>query len=200
DERLLHGRVDLVTLRPLEHGAGEAVVIGLEPRRHGGGEIGRVAHELLDRASLLERDDVVGPNAVARDVDPAAVYLEVAVTNELAGLRARAGEAQPVYDVVEARLEHPQQVLARCSEAARLFLVRGAELLLEQAVVATRLLLLAQLEQVLALLDAPAAMLARRIAAPLDGAFLGEAALALQDELDALTTAHAALGPEIAGH
>ena len=63
-------------------------MIGLEPRRHGGGEIGRVTHELLDRASLLERDDVVGPNAVARNVDPAAVDLEVAVADELPRLGA----------------------------------------------------------------------------------------------------------------
>jgi hypothetical protein len=75
-----------------------------------------------------------------------------------------------------------------------------AELLLEEPVVAARLLLLAELEQVLALLDAPAAVLSRRIAAALDRALLGEAALALQEELDALAAAETALGAEIAGH
>ena len=122
------------------------------------------------------------------------------MAHELARLRARAGEAEPVDDVVEPRLEHPQQVLARGAEAAGRLLVRRAELLLEQAVVAARLLLLAELEQVLALLDAPAAVLARRIAAALDRALLGEAALALEEELDALAAAQAALGAEIAGH
>ena len=120
--------------------------------------------------------------------------------HELPRLRARAGEAEPVDDVVETRLEHPEQVLARRAETARRLLVRRAELLLEEPVVAARLLLLAQLQEVLALLDAPAAVLSRRIAAPLDGALLREAALALQEELDALTAADAALGAEIASH
>jgi hypothetical protein len=43
-------------------------------------------------------------------------------------------------------------------------------------------------------------VLARRIAATLDCALLGEAALALQEELDALTATHTALGAEIASH
>ena len=44
--------------------------------------------------------------------DAPAVDVEVAVPDELARLRARRGEAEAVDDVVEARLEHPQQVLA----------------------------------------------------------------------------------------
>src|SRR6185312_9305759 len=60
--------------------------------------------------------------------------------------------------------------------------------------------LLAQLEQVLGLLDAAAAVVARRVAAALDRAFLGEAALALEEELHALAAAVAALGAEGAGH
>ena len=119
---------------------------------------------------------------------------------ELTRLGARAGEAEPVDDVVEACLEHPEQVLARRSEATRRLLVGRAELLLEQAVVAARLLLLAELQEVLALLDAPASVLARRIAATLDRALLGEAALALQEELHALAAADAALGSEISCH
>jgi hypothetical protein len=43
-------------------------------------------------------------------------------------------------------------------------------------------------------------VLSRRIAAALDRALLGEAALALQEELDALTAADTALRAEIAGH
>src|SRR5438874_378205 len=120
--------------------------------------------------------------------------------DELARLRARGCEAEPVDDVVEPGLEHPQQGLAGDARALRRLRVVGAELVLEQAVVAARLLLLAQLEQVLGLLDAAAAVLARRIAAALDGALLRQAALALQEELHALTAADAALGAEVAGH
>jgi hypothetical protein len=124
----------------------------------------------------------------------------MAVAHELPGLRARCGEAQAVDDVVEARLEEPQQLLARDAGAAGRLLVVVAELFLEQAVVPARLLLLAQLEQLLALLDAAATVLTRRIRATLDRALLGETALALQEELQAFAAAHAALGPEIASH
>src|SRR5262249_5682028 len=63
-----------------------------------------------------------------------------------------------------------------------------------------RLLLLAQLEQVLALLDPAAAVLARWIRAALDGALLGQAALAFEEELQAFAAADTALRSQIAGH
>src|SRR4029453_15978737 len=62
------------------------------------------------------------------------------------------------------------------------------------------LLLLAQLQQVLGLLDPAAAVLARRIRAALDRALLGQAALTLQEELHALPAALLALGGTVAGH
>src|SRR5689334_14551413 len=166
DELLLHGRVDLAALGLLQDLAGQAVVVGLEPRRNGGHEIGRVADRLRGRRVRRDGDDVVGANLVARDVHATAVHVEVAVTDELSRLRARGGEPEPVDDVVEPGLEHPQELLAGDARAPRRLLVVRAELLLEQAVVAARLLLLTQLEQVLALLDAPAAVLTRRIRAP----------------------------------
>ena len=104
-------------------------------------------------------------------------------------LGARRGEAEPVDDVVEAGLEQAQQVVAGDAALLVRLLVVGAELRLEEAVVAARLLLLPQLQQILALLDAAATVLTRRIRAALDGAFLGQAALALQKELDALPAA-----------
>ena len=146
----------------------QPLVVCLEPRGDGGGEVGRVADDLLRGGAGLERDDVVGRDLVARDVHPAPVDGEVAVPDELARLGARGREAEPVDDVVEPGLEHPQQVLAGDAALPVRLLVVGAELGLEQAVVAARLLLLAQLEQVLGLLDAAAAVLARRIAAALD--------------------------------
>jgi hypothetical protein len=67
------------------------------------------------------------------------------------------------------------------------------ELLLEHLVVPAGLLLLAKLKEVLALLDAAAAVLPRRIRATLYRTLVGEAALALQEELLCLTTALLAL-------
>src|SRR6185312_15463882 len=155
---------------------------------------------LLGRAARRHRDDVVRLDLVARDVDPAAVDVEVAVADELARLRARGREAEPVDDVVEPRLEHPQQLLAGHARALRGLGVVGAKLLLEETVVAARLLLLAQLQQVLALLDPAAAVLPRRIRAALDRALLGQTALALEEELHTFTAADAALGAGVAGH
>src|ERR671923_103836 len=66
--------------------------------------------------------------------------------------------------------------------------------------VASRLLLLAQLQQVLGLLDTPAPVLTRRIAAPLDRALLGQAALALQEQLHALAAAELALRSDGTSH
>ena len=81
------------------------------------------------------------------------------VADELASLGAAGAEAEAVHDVVEALFEQAQQVLTRDAFLARRLLVVAAELLLEQAVVTTSLLLLAQLREVLALLDAPATVL-----------------------------------------
>ena len=78
--------------------------------------------------------------------------------------------------------------------------VVDAELLLEHAVVAAGLLLLAQLHAVLALLLAAAPVLAGRVGAPLDAALVGQAALALEEELLALAAALLALGRGVAGH
>src|SRR5580765_6820513 len=200
DQRFLDGRVDLVPLGPLQDLSGQVVVVGLEPRRHGCGEVGRVADDRLGRRAGRDRDHVVRPHLVARDVHATAVHVEVPVPHELPGLRARSGEAEAVDDVVETRLEDPQQVLTGDAGTARRLLVIRAELLLEQAVVAARLLLLAQLLQVLALLDAATAVLARRVAATLDRALLGQAALALEEELHPLAAALLALRTAIAGH
>src|SRR6478609_3641425 len=96
DELLCDRGVDLLALRPLQHLAGETLVVGLQPRGDGSGEVGRVADDLLGGGAALERDDVVGTYTVARDVDPAPVDGEVAVANELARLGARGGEAEAV--------------------------------------------------------------------------------------------------------
>jgi hypothetical protein len=124
----------------------------------------------------------------------------MAVAHELTRLRAGSRESQPVDDVVETRLEQAQEVLTGDPGSARRLRVVGAELLLEQAVVAARLLLLAQLEQVLRLLDAPTAVLAGRIAAALDRALLGQAALALEEEFHPLAAAETALRADGASH
>src|SRR5262249_25401832 len=74
----------------------------------------------------------------------------------------------------------------------------AAELPLEDAVHAAHLLLLAQAHRVLAELDAPLAVLARRVGAARVRALLGVAAFALEGELHPLAAAELA-GPTHAG-
>ena len=116
-----------------------------------------------------------------------------------------AAEAQPVDHVVEAPLELArEQVLAHDA-----LLVRRARSKvrrnwpLQHAVEALHLLLLAQLQAVALqlALDAPAlAVLAGRVVALLDRALLGEAAVALQEQLHALAAAQPADGTSVSRH
>src|SRR5882724_122490 len=98
------------------------------------------------------------------------------VADQLARHVPALGEASPVHDVVQAALQDLEQHLAGLTALARGFLVVVGELLLEDAVDAAGLLLLPDLEQVLALLGPVAAVLARRVRPDLNGA-LGRIAL-----------------------
>ena len=167
---------------------------------HGRDELGGPADRVGRGRVGLDRDHVFGTHLVGGDVDPAAVDHPVPVADELAGLAPRGGEAEPDQHVVEAGLEQPQQVLAGDAVLPRSLVVVGAELFLQHLVVAARLLLLAQLHPVLGLPHAPAAVLAGRVGAALDAALVGEAALALEEELLALAAALLALGGGVASH
>src|SRR4051794_5356502 len=200
DELLLHGRRDLTALGRAQHLGGERVVVGLKPGRNLGRQLRRVADELHGAGLGLHGDDVPVANLVAGDVDAAAVDRPVAVADQLPRLPARGREAQADEDVVEAALEQGEQVLAGDAGLAGRPLVVVAELLLEHAVVALGLLLLAQLDAVLGLLLAPAAVVARRVRAPLDAALVGEAPLTLQEQLLPLPAALLALRTCLSSH
>ena len=120
--------------------------------------------------------------------------------DELAGLRARRREAEPEDDVVETGLERLQERLAGHAVVGLGLAEVVAELALEDAVHAADLLLLAQLDAVLAHLAAADAVLAGRRGPALERALLGVAARALQEELAALAAAQAADGFGVAGH
>src|SRR4029079_7025847 len=117
------------------------------------------------------------------DRDLLAVDGDVPVADELPGLVAAGREVGAEHHVVEAQLEHAQQVLTRDAALARRLAVQVPELLLHQAVDATGLLLLAQLEEVLAVADAAAAVLAGRVRLALHRALHRVALLALEEQL-----------------
>ncbi len=113
--------------------------------------------------------------------------------NQLTGLAAGASQSGAVHDVVETRLQDAEQVLTGLTGAVVRLLVVQAELLLHDAVGEASLLLLLQLEQVLALLDPRAAVLARRVGTTLER-------LVASNEVDAQTTRLAGDGSGITCH
>src|SRR4051794_26596059 len=202
DELLLHGGVDDLPRGQPVHEDAHPVRDDLEPGRHrplAGHRPGDDERGELEGA-VPDLDDVVLGHPVARDVDLDPVDEEVAVPHELAGGVAGRGEAGPVDDVVEAGLEDAQEVLAGPAGSAVGLLVVAAELLLEDAVDARGLLLLAHLQQVLALLRARAAVLTRGVGTDLDRALRGLALGPLQEELHLLAPAPLAVRPVVTRH
>src|SRR5262249_59101267 len=107
---------------------------------------------------------------VGGDVHLAPVDQEVPVPHQLPGHVPALGEPGTVDDVVEAALQDLEQVLAGLAAPAGGLLVVAVELPLQDAVDAARLLLLPDLEQVLALLGPVAAVLPRPVGPGLDPA------------------------------
>src|SRR5262249_30150003 len=146
-------------------------------------------------------DDVAHADRVGRNVDLLAVDREMAMAHELARLRPRRREAKPVDDVVEPALQHLEQQLARDALRPIGRFEVAAELILEHAVGALDLLLLAQLYAVShELRFARPPVLSRRHVALLDRALVRVAPLALQEELHALAPAQPAHRSDIPCH
>src|SRR4051794_484388 len=195
DELLLDRDVDLGPDRELVDEDAHPRRDRLEPRGDDTLAVGLPSH---DERGHLQRllayvDHVVLTDLERRDVDLAAVHPEVAVDDQLAGGATRAGEAGAVDDVVEAALQQLQQVVTRLALPARGLGVVVVELLLENAVREASLLLLAELQEVLALLDPSTAVLAGRV-----GATLVRRVAA--DEVEAESTRLLGHGAGVAGH
>ena len=116
------------------------------------------------------------------------------MADELAGLAAGVGEAHAVHDVVETAFENGQQVGAGDALGHFGIFKVAVELLFQHAVDAADLHLFTKLQSVFAELLAGTAMLAGSIGAAFLSAFVSEAAVALQKQLGAFTTAKPAFG------
>src|ERR1700752_1082993 len=200
DQLFLHRGCDLPTLGPAQDLGRQPLVIGLEPRRDLAGQLGGVADDLRRRRARVNRDHVGVPELVAGDVDPASVHRPVAVQDQLPRLAPRGGEAQADQDVVKSALQHPQEVLAGHALLARRLVVVDRKLLLQPPVVALGLLLLPQLDSVLALLLTAASVVTGRVGAALNAALVGQTALALEEQLLSLPAALLALCTCISSH
>ena len=201
DEVLLDGEVDVITSRNTDDLCDLVVCIVLKPL--GCGTRAVCLNICLDlfktTAALFKGNNHAGLYLIAGDVDLAAVNGKMTVADHLASLRAAHCEAETVNDIVQAALENAQQILAGLALAALCHLVVAAELALENTVVSLCLLLLTKLLAVLGALAASLTMLSGRIRSVLKCAF-GVAAIALQEELLALSAAHAAYCFSISCH
>src|SRR4051812_17337306 len=164
DQLFLNLRVDDLARRQRVHQDLQLGRNRLQPRRHGpAARLGLRHHERRQVAGLLpDLDDVVLAHPVRRDVDLLAVDHDVAVLDDLPRHVARVRVPGPVDHVVQPGLEDLQQHLTGLAGLGDGFLVVPAELLLQHAVDAAGLLLLAELEQVFRLLRPTAAVLAGR--------------------------------------
>src|SRR6476620_11694359 len=195
DQLLLQRHVDLASLGQLMHEHPEPVRHDLKPTGNRPVALSLPRDEERRRLERLrlDVDDVVLGHPIARDVHLLAIDEEVTVADELTRGPASAGQARPVHDVVQPRLEDLQQVVAGLARPPHCLLVIATELLFQHAVAVLRLLLLLQLQQVLALLDPRAAVLARRIRPALEGGVTA-------DKVGIQATRDARYGSGVAGH
>src|SRR4051794_37098267 len=202
DQLLLNGGVDDLAGRQRVHEDAHPVRDHLEPRRdRATAGLGPGDDERRHLDGLRpDLDDVALGHEERRDVDLATVDQEVAVLDQLAGHVAAVREAGPVDDVVQAPLEDLQQVLTGLAGAPVGLLVVTAELLLEHAIDAGALLLLALLQEVFAVLGAPTTVLARWVGSDFDRAFRRLALAALQEQLHLLAAATLAVRTGVTRH
>ena len=121
------------------------------------------------------------------------------MAHHLPGLGTGVGEAKTVDDIVQAAFEESEQV--RTGYALRHIGTDeiAVELLFQNAIHTTHLLLFTQLGRIVAQLFTGAAMLTGRSLAAVKGALVGKATIALQQELRALATAQTTFGIIIFG-
>src|SRR5664280_194890 len=160
DQLLLHRGVDHLPGRQRVHQHAHLGGDDLQPRGdRPAASLGPGHHERRQLpAGRAHLDDVVLADPVRRDVDFLAVDQDVPVPDHLTGHVPGLGEAGPVDHVVQPRLEDAQQFVAGLALATVGLLVVATELLLQYAIDAGALLLLALLLEVLAVLGTAAAV------------------------------------------
>jgi len=115
------------------------------------------------------------------------------MADHLAGLTAGGRETGAVHDIVEPRFEDLQQGVTGLAGQPVGLLVVAAELLLQHAVRVASLLLLLELQQVLGVLGAPAAVLARRVGTMFES-------LVVSDQVSPEATGLLGNGSGVTGH
>src|SRR2546422_4547777 len=158
-------------------------------------------HELAARVGDFH--PVARPDAIRRDIQGAAVHLDVAVPHQLARLPARHGKAHPIDEIIEAAFQCDEQRLTGHAGLLEHVIENVPELPLREPVDPLDLLFLAQLALIVRRLAPPPrrlTMLAWRVGAPLHRALLGETARPFEEQLRPLATAQLAGRPGVTCH
>ncbi len=117
---------------------------------------------------------------IGGDIHPAAVHQDMVVKHQLAGLGPGVGKAQTVDHVVQAPFQQHQEISAGDPAHALRPLEVTPELLLQDAVHTLYFLLFPELQTVIGNFAPTLTVLSRRVVAPLNGAFVGIAAITFE--------------------
>src|SRR5690606_33085790 len=155
DQLHVTGHGDLGALGPTHEARLQLVELDLEVARGLRQDLGVTAGgrdlERLGRLrALLDVDELARLHAERRAVDDLAVDEDVAVHDELTGLRRGTGEAGAEHERVEAHLEELDEVLTGQARLTTGLVEDDAQLLLTDAVLLAQTLLLAQTHRVVA--------------------------------------------------
>ena len=191
---LFHGNSNLIALRKVDNFRLQGFPVEVKPLRDRAGSVrfDGCLDLLTVAAGLLDGDHIARAQEIRRNVHLFAIDLEMAMVDELTALCTGGSPAKQVNNVIEPTLADTQQVFARYALAALRHLEVFTELTLLNAVVTASLLLRTQLKAIFGSLLPALAVLARRIGTALHRALVRIAALALEEELLALTAAQLA--------
>src|SRR5277367_3336815 len=100
--------------------ATELIALERHPRRRAAPlrQLDRLDDYLLRPALFRDADHLVYRNQIRRNGHHFAVDLEMAVADQLAGLRERTRKPEPIHHVIEPALEQHEQILAGYSRHA----------------------------------------------------------------------------------
>src|SRR3972149_3562780 len=143
-------------------------------------------------ASFPYFDHIAGTDEIGGNVDPASRHEEMTMPDQLPALPARHRESELEHHVVQAPLQKDQQVVAGPPLHPVRFLEIVVELFLQESVYSPCLLLLPQLDPVVAVLRPTLPVLTGGISPALDGALVGKATVPLQVPLHPFASAKTA--------
>ena len=151
DELLVGDRIDLIADRRTIDGAFHGIAIDGQPvtDRIAKCHFEETTDKLLGFRAVFDGDDVTCLGLEAGDVDDLTVHSDVTMADELAGSEACVSETHAIDDVVEAQLQHLEEVFTGHTFTALSFSKETAELLFKDAILETQFLLFNQSDAVI---------------------------------------------------